>query len=237
MNIDIKEIMRKERWNHKNAKAYERYMKVFHKAEKDFWIEAISKTKAKRVLDVGAGTGFLSEIALKLGCEVYALDISESMLKIAEEKFKKFKGFTSMVGDAENLPFKNEYFDLVMSRFVLWTLPNPSKMLSECLRVLKPNGYFLLADGESKDSNLFSRIITNIVDIIVGWRLPTWRKVYKKFDPHLPKWKQDKVVDELKKLGTEIENIIDLLKLEGLIYKILLPYGWHPYCIVGRKRR
>jgi len=237
--MDIKEIMRNERWNQKNAHAYERYMKVFHNKEKDFWRLTLSQIKPKKVLDVGAGTGFLSQIALELGCEVFGLDISPSMLKIATKKLSNYKSFTPIIGDAESLPFDDSLFDAVISRFVLWTLPHPERMIKECVRVVKPGGSLLLADGETPHSSgiikAFNKAKSTLIDMLIGWRLPKWKEVYRKFDPYLPKWNKDKLVSELRKRGIKTIKTVNLLDFQGKLYKVFLASDWYPYCVLGEK--
>ncbi len=50
-------------------------------------------------------------------------------------------------GDAAELPFEDNKFDIVVSRFVLWTLPNPEAALKEWSRVLKAGGKIVYIDG------------------------------------------------------------------------------------------
>ena len=49
--------------------------------------------------------------------------------------------------DAEKLPFKDNTFDVVVSRNLLWTRPNPGKALREWRRVMKPAGALVVSDG------------------------------------------------------------------------------------------
>ncbi|AAC07859.1 methyltransferase domain-containing protein [Aquifex aeolicus] len=81
------------------------------------------------VLDLGCGTGFVSEFVND--CEVVGLDISEGMAKAYREKFRKV-----VIGNAENLPFKDRSFDFVLSNFSLhWS--DWRKSIREALRVCK----------------------------------------------------------------------------------------------------
>jgi SAM-dependent methyltransferase len=83
-----------------------------------------------RVLDVGAGTGFLSLIAARLGHTVTALDLSPQMLsrlqRVARAEDLEIEVVTS---PAARPP---EGFDVVMERHVLWTLSDPADALGSC---------------------------------------------------------------------------------------------------------
>src|SRR5215469_1345874 len=80
-----------------------------------------------RVLDCGAGTGFLSLIAARLGHEVTALDLSSRMLAELEEAAAREKlAVAVVVAPADEPP---PGFDAVMERHLLWTLPDPSGAL------------------------------------------------------------------------------------------------------------
>ena len=82
-----------------------------------------------RVLDLGCGTGFVSELLKE--CDLVGLDISEEMLRTYTKRFKK-----GVVGNAEVLPFKDESFDFTLSNFSLhWT--DWKRSIREALRVSK----------------------------------------------------------------------------------------------------
>ena len=113
-------------------------------AEMAAWKNFFSKElgeKRLRILDVGTGTGFLSLSLAEIGHEVVGIDLSEGMISSAR-KIADDRGLDLdlMVGDAESLDFDDDSFDVVVSRWVLWTLPDPEKAISEWMRVLKPGG-------------------------------------------------------------------------------------------------
>jgi ubiquinone/menaquinone biosynthesis C-methylase UbiE len=57
-------------------------------------------------------------------------------------------------GDAEQLPFAEGSFDLVMTRHVLWTLPHPEQAIDEWIRVLRPGGRLAAMDSQFDPSVL-----------------------------------------------------------------------------------
>ena len=81
-----------------------------------------------KVLDCGAGTGFLSLIAARAGHEVTALDLSPAMLEQLRASARS-EGLEVAVsaGPAEDVP--GGPFDVVMERHLLWTLPDPQAVL------------------------------------------------------------------------------------------------------------
>lgn len=104
-----------------------------------------------RILDVGTGPGSLAiAFAQKIpAIEVVGLDLSEVVLVLAQGNAQK-KGVSSRVffkkGDAEDMPFENNTFDLVISSNTLHLLEHPIKMFNEVQRVLKGEGRFFISD-------------------------------------------------------------------------------------------
>lgn len=100
--------------------------------------EIVNKIHADSVvLDVGAGAGIIQHMNVKgIAKTVYGVDLDERVI----DNPNLDKGFVS---DAENLPFEDNYFDIVFSDNVLEHLDNPFEVFNEVYRVLKPGGYFL----------------------------------------------------------------------------------------------
>ena len=92
-----------------------------HKRWKKNILNIAKKLKPKNALDIATGT---ADIAINLGsisdCKVVGVDISEQMLNVGRKKITKMKLDESVrleTGDAENLNFKDNYFDLVTIGF------------------------------------------------------------------------------------------------------------------------
>lgn len=111
-----------------------------------FFEEELGENPLK-ILDVGTGTGSISLILAYLGHDVTGIDLSPGMLDVCEKKAGARGLMLDLhVGDAETLPFPDQQFDVVTSRWVLWTLLQPETAISEWMRVLKPGGKIFAFD-------------------------------------------------------------------------------------------
>lgn len=138
-----------------------------HKRWKKNILNIAKKLKPKNALDIATGT---ADIAINLGsisnCEVIGVDISEQMLNVGREKITKMRLTKSVrleSGDAENLNFKDNYFDLVTIGFGVRNFQDLEKGLSESLRVLKVKGTLIVLETsvpENRIMKLFYSIFT-----------------------------------------------------------------------------
>ncbi|HWQ67647.1 MAG TPA: methyltransferase domain-containing protein [Methanospirillum sp.] len=124
--------------------------------EEELWEKFLKQEigeNPKTILDVGCGTGSIALILSALGHDVSGIDLSEGMLSVCEKK-AAFRGLPIQIqiGDAEALPFPDHSFDIITSRWVLWTLLRPEVAMSEWKRVLKPGGKILAFDVKTHTS-------------------------------------------------------------------------------------
>lgn len=124
-----------------------------------------------KILDVGSNTGFNSlEFAHITKSEVYGIDISQScvdesisLLSKDVEDVKKRVSFK--VGSAYDIPFKDDFFDLVMCGGATSFMDNKSKAVEEYFRVLKPWG-FLAVTQLFYSQKPPAKVITSVSKII-----------------------------------------------------------------------
>ena len=117
------------------------------------WLEEITahlpQGKPLEILDVGTGTGFFAILLARLGHRVEGVDLTPAMLEEAGTLAAQ-RGldivFREM--DAQALSYAEESFDVVLSRNLTWTLPEPEKAYREWFRVLKPGGWLLNFDAD-----------------------------------------------------------------------------------------
>ena len=108
-------------------------------------LESALPAAPSSVLDCGAGTGFLSLIAARLGHEVTALDLSPAMLdRLRARAAAEGLDVRTVSGPATQPP--KGTFDVVMERHLLWTLPDPSAALS-AWRAVAPEGRLVLVES------------------------------------------------------------------------------------------
>lgn len=122
------------------------FMNYVMRRRKQFVLDLIDKeinlNKIINVLDAGCGTGVYVNELVKRGLNVHGLDISKEMVQrslitVNESQRECVK---LAVGDAESLPFKSDYFDLIICVGVLEYLPSEINALIEFKHLLKPNG-------------------------------------------------------------------------------------------------
>jgi ubiquinone/menaquinone biosynthesis C-methylase UbiE len=116
------------------------------KASEDF----VARTEIKsgtRVLDVACGTGNSAIPAARAGGVVTGVDIATNLLEQARKRAAAEGLKVSFdEGDAEELPYPEQSFDIVMTMFGAMFAPRPERVAAELLRVCKPGGLVAMAN-------------------------------------------------------------------------------------------
>ncbi|MFF9216798.1 class I SAM-dependent methyltransferase [Streptomyces viridosporus] len=110
-------------------------------------------TTSVSVLDVGCGTGSLSKLLAEAGHHVTGVDLAPKMVDQARAKLRvaDLEG-RFLVGDAANPPTGGERFDVLLSRHLVWTLPDPQAALREWTARLRPGGLLILIEGRWREA-------------------------------------------------------------------------------------
>ena len=116
------------------------------------WVERLVSLldlpQGARVADAGCGPGFLALAAAQAGWTASGFDASAGMLEEARKNARALGlSIEFLEADAAALPISDASLDAVLSRNVLWNLPDPEVALRDWFRALKPGGRLFYADG------------------------------------------------------------------------------------------
>lgn len=107
--------------------------------------EWLHPEEGEKILDVACGGGELSLKLTERGCKVYGIDMSENAISSAKRLSERAKITCEFeLGDAEHLPYSDEYFDKIICSSSLEHFRDDLKALKEMSRVLKPSGKLVL---------------------------------------------------------------------------------------------
>ncbi|WP_050741348.1 class I SAM-dependent methyltransferase [Acetobacterium bakii] len=146
MNSMIEAV--EERWDVNAQKYDDRHQVNTTPEDKKYWMQALAENigsdKNIELMDVGAGTGFITLMAAELGYKCHAVDISSGMLDVARSHAKEKEFVIDFIkSNVESIPCEDSSMDVIINRHVMWTLLNPRKACKEWFRVLKPGGKLL----------------------------------------------------------------------------------------------
>jgi ubiquinone/menaquinone biosynthesis C-methylase UbiE len=97
-------------------------------------------------VDLGAGTGFITEGLLRAGLRVIAVDASQAMLEEVRRKFASSDLLDLRLGEAERLPVEDAAVDRVLANMYLHHVERPAHAIREMARILKPGGRLVITD-------------------------------------------------------------------------------------------
>lgn len=156
----MKQIEKVQREFTKQAKKFDNYQKNFSKEEFNKWaIDKIAFSGTEHVLEVAAGTCALGRMVSPYVRSITELDTTSAMLNIGKYEAQRegLKNLSYVNGIAENLPFMEQAFEIVMSRLAFHHFEDVDLVFSEMTRVLKTNGKLVVIDMEARDENLRKR--------------------------------------------------------------------------------
>ena len=131
--------------NRNDQKAYFDFVDTLRWTDNEKWAEKVfydlSGNEDTKILDAGCGIGVFTRYYARKGFQVDAIDITERALEETKRSLElnNLKA-TLHQGSVEELPFKDDTFDYIVSNGVVHHTPNTEKAVAEFLRVLKPGG-------------------------------------------------------------------------------------------------
>lgn len=117
-------------------------------------IEMSEINKTSRVLDVASGPGLVAIAFAEIARQVTCLDMTPAMLEQARKQAAA-KGLANLIfqeGDAYALPYSDDSFDAVITRYTFHHFLQPEAVLNEMIRVCQPGGRIVVADVAIKPS-------------------------------------------------------------------------------------
>jgi SAM-dependent methyltransferase len=111
--------------------------------------EAVAEAEPSLILEVGSGRGELAErMARELDARVIAVDQSERMVALTQER-----GVEAIVGDVQDLPFRDGIFDCAVAAWMLYHVPDLDLALRELRRVLRPDGRLVAVTNSARSQH------------------------------------------------------------------------------------
>jgi len=95
----------------------------------------------KKILDVGCGFGDSLKPLLILGFQCYGVDYTKEIIEVVSNRYKDIK---FQVADVYNLPFEDNFFDIVICKGVFQVISSPKRAINELKRVLKKDGILVI---------------------------------------------------------------------------------------------
>jgi len=141
----------------------------FSEAVREKAFVAAGVMPGKLAVDIGAGSGFVTEGLIKSGIRVIAVDRSEYMLEEMIRKFGVGAAVEYRIGEAESLPLEDRSVDYVFANMCLHHVESPFAAIREMSRILKTGGRLVITDLDRHD---FDFLRTEHCDRWMGFDRP-----------------------------------------------------------------
>lgn len=170
-----------------------------------------------RILELGCGNGgqWEDRIAqLPKNCILILTDLSEGMVDLVREKYAEFPNVLVQKMDIQNIPFPDNYLDIVIANHMLYHVPDVPKAISEVYRVLKAGGiFYTTTNGNGGMMSFLDHAFKQVnpkIDVFnteLPFSLQNGQKILNEYFPNV------KRVDYEDSLAvTETKDLIDWIK-------------------------
>lgn len=117
------------------------FIAYIHKKRLKLLYKLIKKSKGKKLIDVGCGDGFVLDYLKPLNKKLYGIDISEKRVKRVKKMVPDAK---IKLCSADNISYKDNFFDITLCSEVLEHVRNPVRSIKELIRITKKNGIIII---------------------------------------------------------------------------------------------
>lgn len=176
---DVKEVFSK------NRKAY--VSSSTHSINQDLFsaIEWMNLNSGMIALDIATGGGYAAKHMAPYVKRVVATDITKEMLENTAEHLTRHENIDYVIADAEQLPFLDHSFDIVMCRIAAHHFPQPDQFIREVKRVLKNEGRFLLIDNIAPANEIYDTFINRLEKLrdyshVRSLKIEEWKQLLSK---------------------------------------------------------
>ncbi|WP_100398794.1 class I SAM-dependent methyltransferase [Bacillus sp. FJAT-44742] len=141
-------------------------------------VELAEKKGSEQLLDVATGAGHTVNAFAPYVAEAVAFDLTKEMLTEARSLIQKNQhdNVSFVHGDAEEMPFQDDSFDIVTCRIAAHHFPDLHKFIKEVQRVLKVGGEFLLIDNTAPELDSFDTFYNTIEKERDHSHVRAWKK-------------------------------------------------------------
>lgn len=187
---------------------------IFSDEERNAWQALLRRHlgagAGKAALDLASGTGVITRLMHETGFDVTGLDFSEPMMERARAKAEELGlPLKFVAGDAENPMMPDATFDAVVTRHLVWTLPDPETAFAEWFRVLKPGGTLLIVEADMVRRTPGRRFLQKVAALLKKFSKPSP-------DRGIDRAVHDRIVERVYfSDGARAEAIVGLLEHAG----------------------
>ena len=187
-----------------------------HQLWKKTLIQKMNIQKKDRIIDVGSGTGDITNLIKKNFpfVSIVSTDLNFEMINHGKNKIKNSEKIYWVNSNAEYLPFKNDIFDKYVISFCLRNITYIDRALKEALRILKPGGSFYCLEFSTPTSpfvnEIYSLYKSKIIPL-VGSLVAKNKNAYKYLDESITQFPNQKILlSKLEQLGFKEISITNL---------------------------
>ena len=211
------------------APCYDRICHILSFNIDRFWrkrlVKLVSERKPTNIVDIATGTG---DVAISMATniptsQIVGIDLSEEMLKVAQQKIEHFSikpNIRLLCEDAENLSLSSNTFDVVTISFGIRNFENIVKGLSECHRILKEGGSLFIMEFSTPKHKVFNvlyRIYSKHILPLIGQVISNDDKAYKYLPESIVEFNREHEFTELL-LNNGFDSCISISLSNGIAH-------------------